>query len=251
MPFQTDIALRIDDSAVRRTGGAFDELARRAGAAEGAASALGETLQRRLGVEGTRALQTLSREAQSSLERGVGGAADRAASRIVSMGSAIEGAGRDAALVLNATLGRALSGGVDSAKELGGELARSLNRLTASGLRSDLVSQLGIGGTPFAGAFGSGGIFDIGRLLGFAGGGRFVVPGAGPPDSRLVAFRATPGEEVSVARPRRRATPAPGGGTVNVVMNVTTPDSDGFRRAQGQILADLQRQLRRWDVRNN
>lgn len=39
--------------------------------------------------------------------------------------------------------------------------------------------------------------------LGFQTGGSFVVGGSGGPDSQLVAFRATPGEKVSVARPEQ------------------------------------------------
>jgi tape measure domain-containing protein len=39
--------------------------------------------------------------------------------------------------------------------------------------------------------------------LGFQTGGSFVVGGSGGPDSQMVAFRATPGEKVSVARPEQ------------------------------------------------
>ncbi len=39
--------------------------------------------------------------------------------------------------------------------------------------------------------------------LGFQTGGSFVVGGQGGPDSQMVAFRATPGEKVSVARPEQ------------------------------------------------
>lgn len=39
--------------------------------------------------------------------------------------------------------------------------------------------------------------------LGFQTGGSFVVGGSGGPDSQLVAFRATPGEKVTVARPEQ------------------------------------------------
>ena len=36
-----------------------------------------------------------------------------------------------------------------------------------------------------------------------------------------------------------------GGGAVNVVMNITTPDVQGFRRSQGQIAAQMGRALAR------
>jgi len=49
--------------------------------------------------------------------------------------------------------------------------------------------------------------------LGFQTGGSFVVGGSGGPDSQLVAFRATPGEKVTVARPEqvRKGDPYEGG----------------------------------------
>jgi hypothetical protein len=34
-------------------------------------------------------------------------------------------------------------------------------------------------------------------------------------------------------------------------MNVTTNDADSFKKSQGQILADMQRQLSRQSARNN
>jgi phage-related protein len=43
----------------------------------------------------------------------------------------------------------------------------------------------------------------IGKLAGFQHGGQFVVGGAGGPDSQTVAFRATPGETVTVSPPGR------------------------------------------------
>lgn len=50
--------------------------------------------------------------------------------------------------------------------------------------------------------------------LGFQTGGSFVVGGTGGPDSQMVAFRATPGEKVSVARPEqvRKGDPYEGAG---------------------------------------
>lgn len=48
------------------------------------------------------------------------------------------------------------------------------------------------------------------NLFGFASGGAFTVGGAGGTDSQLVAFKATPGEEVTVRTPGQQA--ASGGG---------------------------------------
>lgn len=59
--------------------------------------------------------------------------------------------------------------------------------------------------------------------LGFQTGGSFVVGGQGGPDSQMVAFRATPGEKVSVARPEqvRKGDPYEGGGASPTVQNNT------------------------------
>lgn len=47
-----------------------------------------------------------------------------------------------------------------------------------------------------------GGLFGLGKkLFGFEHGGSFTVPGSGMPDSKLVAFKASPGEKVNVSRP--------------------------------------------------
>lgn len=57
---------------------------------------------------------------------------------------------------------------------------------------------------------------DAGSLLGFANGGDFTVGGAGGTDSQLVAFRATPGENVSVRTPGQGSD----SGGVTVVQNL-------------------------------
>ncbi len=60
-----------------------------------------------------------------------------------------------------------------------------------------ILSNISFGG----GFFGS--IFNglLGGLVGFASGGSFSVAGAGGIDSQVVAFKATPGERVSVSKP--------------------------------------------------
>ena len=71
-------------------------------------------------------------------------------------------------------------------------------------------------------------LFAYGASLipGFAHGGDFRVAGSGGTDSQLVAFRATPGEQVSVRTPGqqgREAVPAPVVPNITLV-NVTDPD---------------------------
>lgn len=56
---------------------------------------------------------------------------------------------------------------------------------------------------------------DFKSLFGFASGGSFTVGGSGGTDSQLVAFRATPGEEVSVRTPAQQS-----GGGITVVQNI-------------------------------
>ncbi len=65
----------------------------------------------------------------------------------------------------------------------------------------------------------------IGLIPGFRHGGNFTVGGAGGPDSQLVAFRASPGEEVNITPPGRQG--GAGSTTVNTpisIVNVTDPD---------------------------
>lgn len=69
------------------------------------------------------------------------------------------------------------------------------------------------------------------QLKGFQKGGSFFVPGAGGRDSRIVAFRATPGEHVSVSEDGHE------GRGDTFVFNVTTPDSAGFGRSVKQEAA--------------
>lgn len=72
----------------------------------------------------------------------------------------------------------------------------------------------------------------IGGLFGFAQGGEFTVGGAGGTDSQLVAFRATPGEEVSVRTPGQQ-----GGTTFQIVQN------NDFRGVVASERAYISRQL--------
>lgn len=81
------------------------------------------------------------------------------------------------------------------------------------------------------GGGGDGGI--LGGLFGFQHGGRFKVGGSGGPDSQVVAFRASPGEEVSVAPPGMAA-----GGGVTIVNKIDA------RGAAPGVEEDIRRVLR-------
>jgi tape measure domain-containing protein len=122
-------------------------------------------------------------------------------------------------------------------------LAGSLGGLFGGGGGGEAAPQ---GGT--AGGTGTlGGLAALGAQLAFRNGGNFNVGGGGGPDSQLVAFRASPGENVQVNKPGQGG----GGRSVVVNMNITTPDSDSFQRNQTQILAKTQASLSRANSRNN
>jgi len=97
----------------------------------------------------------------------------------------------------------------------------------------------GGGGADFIGSLLSG----VGGLFGFQHGGSFTVGGAGGPDSKIVAFRATPGEQVTVSPPGQ----GDGGITVNNHFVITGPVD---RRAQQQVAADVGRAVARATRRN-
>lgn len=70
-----------------------------------------------------------------------------------------------------------------------------------------------VGKSLFGGLKGRGGFLNflgslLGGLFGFQHGGSFRVGGSGGPDSTLVAFRATPGEEVQIFPPGFRSSPS-------------------------------------------
>ncbi|TAK45265.1 MAG: hypothetical protein EPO27_10625 [Betaproteobacteria bacterium] len=109
----------------------------------------------------------------------------------------------------------------DVVKGLGQDVARIITRKT-------VTEPLG----KAIGGFVEG--IDWKGIFGFATGGDFTVGGAGGTDSQLVAFRATPGERVSVRTPEQ----ADGGVTVIQHINFAV----GIR---GEVRAELAAQLPR------
>jgi len=78
----------------------------------------------------------------------------------------------------------------------------------------------------------------VGKLAGFQHGGQFTVGGAGGADSQTVAFRATPGETVTVTPAGRRG----GGGSIQ---NVIVQGSLVSERELSQIIVDTVREQTR------
>jgi TP901 family phage tail tape measure protein/lambda family phage tail tape measure protein len=103
-----------------------------------------------------------------------------------------------------------------SISDFANSILRDMTKLASNAIFGSLINGLlgGIGGPALggAGALGGGG---LGSLFGFAGGGSFRVGGSGGTDSKLVAFKATPGEMVDVRTPGQSMGRG-GGTTVNV-----------------------------------
>lgn len=97
------------------------------------------------------------------------------------------------------------------------------------------------GGGGFGNLFSSigSGFSNIFSGIGFATGGDFTVGGGGGVDSQLVAFRASPGERVSVSRPGQEG--GNGGGSTQIVFNISTPDVQSFKASEAQLAARMAR----------
>ncbi|MCQ0091528.1 phage tail tape measure protein [Roseovarius sp. M141] len=118
-------------------------------------------------------------------------------------------------------------------------VADHVGGLLASGVGS-LVGNL----MPFA----NGASFSQGRVQPFASGGVVSGPvtfpmrggtglmGEAGPEAIMPLARGTDG---------KLGVRGGGGGNVSVVMNISTPDTEGFRRSQGQIAAQMSRAIGR------
>jgi len=154
-------------------------------------------------------------------------------------------------------------------KSLADSIINDITRIVVKqALLAPLMSMLGGGGGEgggggfLSGLFGGGGgggflsdLFGGGGgggflsgLFGFANGGDFDVGGSGGTDSQVVAFKASPGERVSVRRPDDR------GGDGAVQVNATfivqgATDARSFMESQDQLAANaavaLQRAMKR------
>ncbi|MEM9049143.1 MAG: phage tail tape measure protein [Pseudomonadota bacterium] len=167
----------------------------------------------------------------------------RALSR--SMGSTLRGAFED--LVLDG--GRAS----DVLRQLGAGLAsdvfssaiKPVQSALGSGVQSIVsggLSSLFGGILPFA----NGGVVASGRLRAFANGGIVDGPTAFPMRGGTgLMGEAGPEAIMPLARGADGRLGVRGaGGGVNITMNISTPDVEGFRRSRGQIAADVSRALR-------
>lgn len=92
---------------------------------------------------------------------------------------------------------------------------------------------------------------SMAAIPGFKTGGDFTVGGVGGPDSRLVQFKATPGERVSIETPAQQRRNGGNGGGAVVHMTVYANDADSFQRSEGQIAARTSQAIDRANQRNN
>jgi len=118
-------------------------------------------------------------------------------------------------------------------------VANHFGGLLATGV-GNLVGKM----LPFA----DGGSFSQGRVMPFASGGVVTGPVSFPMRGGIgLMGEAGPEAIMPLARGAdgKLGVRGSGGGSVNVVMNISTPDVDGFRRSQGQIAAQMSRVLGR------
>nr|WP_170538690.1 phage tail tape measure protein [Ruegeria arenilitoris] len=113
------------------------------------------------------------------------------------------------------------------------------------GMLANTVGDLVQGLLPFA----DGGSFAQGRVMPFANGGVVTGPTTFPMRGATgLMGEAGPEAIMPLARGpdgKLGVRNSGGGRAVNVVMNITTPDVQGFRRSQGQIAAQMSRALGR------
>ncbi|MES2813366.1 MAG: phage tail tape measure protein [Pseudomonadota bacterium] len=117
-----------------------------------------------------------------------------------------------------------------------------------TGALGGLLAQ-GVGGLMGAGMpFANGGAFSQGRVMPFAKGGVVSSP-TGFPMRGGMGLMGEAGPEAIMPLARgpdgRLGVQAGGGRAVNVVMNITTPDIQGFQRSQSQVAAQVSRALAR------
>lgn len=201
----------------------------------------------------------------AALETTLGGASQMTAAfeqELREMQRTVEETGRDVA-VLSKSLSKGLRSAFDglifdgqTLSDALKEVARSMVDAAYSAAIQPVTDQLGgviaqgvsglvSGILPFK----DGGAFTQGRVVPFATGGIVSGPVSFPMRGGT-GLMGEAGPEAII--PLRRGADgrlgvemSGGGRPVNVVMNITTPDAQGFRRSEGQIAAQLNRAIRR------
>jgi len=199
------------------------------------------------------------------LEDSLGAAATMAAgfdSELQRVRESLAATGQDIAVLergLSKGLRRAFDGVVFDGMKLSDALetvARSMIQTTYSaaikpvtnhfgGMLAQGVGNLVEGILPFA----DGGGFSQGRVMPFANGGIVSSPTRFPMRGGNTGLMGEAGPEAIMPLARgpdgKLGVRGGGGGGNTVVMNISTPDVQGFRRSQGQIAAQMSRALGR------
>jgi hypothetical protein len=203
-------------------------------------------------------------ETAEDLGDSLGAAADMAAgfdSELQRVRAALAETGKDVVTLergLSKGLRRAFDGVAFDGMKLSDALevvARSMIQTTYSAAIKPITNQVGgllaqgvgsivDGILPFA----NGGSFAQGRVMPFANGGIVSGPTTFPMRGGMgLMGEAGPEAIMPLARgpDGKLGVRGGAGGAVNVVMNITTPDVQGFSRSQGQIAAQMNRALGR------
>lgn len=131
----------------------------------------------------------------------------------------------------------------DVLRGLGQQLAKLALQAALKPLGTALGSALG---SALGGAFAKGGALQKGATIPFAQGGIVSSPTYFPMSGGRAGLMGERGAEAIMPLARgpdgRLGVRAAGGGAaINITMNVTTPDVEGFRRSQSQVAAMLSR----------
>ncbi|RWR10885.1 phage tail tape measure protein [Paenirhodobacter populi] len=208
-------------------------------------------------------LDTLGRQA-AELERNLGGAGESAGAfndELTRMREGMVYTSREVAQLgdrIGRSLGRAFDDVVfdgmklsDALKQVSQTMADSAYRIAmrpveqaAGGAMATGINNLLSGMLPFA----DGSAFSQGRVVPFASGGVVSAPVAFPMRG-ATGLMGEAGPEAIMPLTRgadgRLGVQAQGGRSVNVTMNISTPDVAGFARSQSQIAAQVNRALSR------
>jgi phage-related minor tail protein len=156
---------------------------------------------------------------------------------------------------VSSSLRRAFEGVLFDGKALGDALAgvgRSLSGAVLNQAMAPVQGAIGTGlQSMLAGIlpFAKGAAFGAGRVAAFARGGVVDGPTHFPMRGGVgLMGEAGPEAIVPLARGsdgRLGIRAGSGGGAVQVTMNITTPDAEGFRRSQSQVAAEMSRAIQR------
>ncbi|NNU81912.1 phage tail tape measure protein [Halovulum dunhuangense] len=206
--------------------------------AEQAVARLEETLMALEGtIGGTEAVTAAFRAEMEEAAGSMRGAGAEAGSLARTFGSSLKGAVND--LIFDgARLSEVLTG-----------VGRGLTNGVLTAAMRPVQDALGgaLGGL-FGGAFAKGAAFSSGQVRAFASGGVIDGPTRFPMRGGRVGLMGEAGPEAIMPLARgpdgRLGVRAGGGGRpVQVVVNISTPDVEGFRRSRSQIAAELGRAL--------